>query len=111
MTGAEIHAQLLDAILTDGVLIRPAGAAAEELGLTIAAGLLVVGFGMRLKPPALAMLLGGVLAALFALSWGAYAGADLLLDVSYPSFAAIALTIVLLGQRLAREQRTGELRE
>jgi adenylate cyclase len=111
MAGAEIHAQLLDAILTGAVLARPTCATALELGLTLLAGLLVVAFGMRLPLRSLVAVLGGVFIGLFGLSWGAYAGGELLLDASYPAFSAGALTILMIGQRMVAEQRAREARE
>jgi signal transduction histidine kinase len=111
MTGAEIHAQLIDAILGDDLLVRPRAMLLAELALTVAAVLAVVGFGARVRARSLLLPIGALIAGLFALSFGAYALDGVLLDATYPAIAAGTLAILLLGQRLMREQKAREARE
>ncbi|MDB5409597.1 MAG: hypothetical protein JWL84_4509 [Rhodospirillales bacterium] len=111
MTGAEIHAQLIDAILAEDLLVRPHGIVLAELALTLAAVLCVGGVGARVAARRLVILVGGLLIGLFAVSFGVFAAGGVLLDATYPAFAAGAMAILSIGQRLAGEQKGRETRE
>ena len=96
MPGVEIHAQLLDTILTQSHLTRPHTALAAEMFLMVAIGLLII-----VAVPALgaqrALILGAILAAGMALlSWFLYAGQALLIDVAFPLIGGLVIYIYLV---------------
>lgn len=90
MPGVEVHAQLLEQILTGVGLERPAWAAATEALVIVGAGLLVggvaLGAGAMLSFSLFVLLLG----VLWASTWQAFVAGGLLLDAANPSLALIA---------------------
>lgn len=104
MPGVEVHAQIIENILTKQFLKRPFNAAGIELLATGVAGLLIV-----LMVP----LLGALWAALAAVvftgafavgSWFAFQNHHLLLDASFPIFAVLALFVTMATANYIREE-------
>lgn len=107
MPGVEIHAQLLENILGRTYLNRPSYAQPLELGIVLAAGLLLI---------VLVPLVGGrwslwvllaLVAALGGLSWSLFAQRSLLIDASYPIVSATLLYLFLAyaGYAVAEQKR------
>ncbi len=105
LPGVEVHAQLLESILSDKMLIRPNYALGMELVFLALSGLAIILLVPRL---------GAVWALLFAvILLGSYAGTSyylfsekrLLLDVTFPAGAAIALFIMMATTNYMREER------
>ncbi len=105
MPGVEVHAQMIETILTESFLKRPAYTKDLELALLAA-----VGLGMILFVPILgavySFLLGAVIAGgLAALAWFSFSGQGLLLDVGYTLFGGFAVYAVLVFVGYLREER------
>jgi adenylate cyclase len=105
MPGVEVHAQLLETILTGTVLTRPHYA----LGAEVLAGALL-GLIMILLVPRLGTLpvlaLGAVLATLtWQAGWYLFSAHRLLIDVVYPLIAGGAVFLTLAFANYWREER------
>ena len=99
MPGVEVHAQLLEAALTDSLLSTPAYAVAVEMTATVVAGA-VLSF---LAPIASALTLFVTAmvaaAAMIAGSWIAFSRYQMLFDVTFPLLAVLTvyMSVVLIG--------------
>lgn len=92
--GVEVHAQLLESMLTDTLLSRPASAQGEEILLMIVCGLLVI-FGMPLVGARWTLLLvativGGVL----WYGWYQFSANRILMDTTAPALSALIVFMV-----------------
>ncbi|WP_282608018.1 CHASE2 domain-containing protein [Pelagibius sp. Alg239-R121] len=104
LPGVEVHAQILETILTKSYLLRPSYALGAELILQALTGavmiLLVPALGASL-----AMLFGALIAgALMTGSWYLFVEQQLLIDVSYGLFASGAVYILLVFVNYFREE-------
>ncbi|MEQ8780711.1 MAG: adenylate/guanylate cyclase domain-containing protein [Roseibium album] len=104
MPGVEVHAQILENILSQSFLTRPNYALGAELIATTALSLLTV-----LLVPILGALpvlaFGFVLAASWvAGSWYMFASQKLLLDAGYPLFASFCVFLLLVFINYRREE-------
>ncbi len=99
MPGVEVHAQLLEAALTDSLLGSPAYAVAVEMTAAVVAGA-VLSF---LAPIASALTLFAIAvvaaAAMVAASWIAFSRYQMLFDVTFPLLAMLTvyMSVVLVG--------------
>ena len=105
MYGVEIHAEMLEAILADAMLRRPAWAGSCELVAAALAGLLIVMLVPAFPPRWAPAVLAGALSAIAGGGWGAYRAGRLLLDPSFPAAAAAAVFTAMLALRLAEVDR------
>ena len=97
MPGVEIHAQLLEHLLTGSVLTRPDYAPAVELVVLLLIGTVLM-LWLPERSATMAAATGGlVLFAFFAVGWLAYRYAGLLFD---PIFPAGTLTVQIAGTAL-----------
>ena len=108
MPGVEIHAQLLETVLTQSYLVRPHVAIGIELFVTLFAGILLLYFVPKFGAGRSLGVLVMVLAPLAVLSWLAYSRHALLLDPSYPVFAAAVLYSLLSYLGYYREEKGKE---
>ncbi len=104
MPGVEVHAQLLETVLSGQYLARPNYALGEELSLTALAGLVVI----ILVPMvgawwAMAVALAGI-GILIGVAWDLFVTQGVLLGVMYPSFATVALYGLLTFLGYVREE-------
>ena len=102
--GVEVHAQLLESIVSDTLLSRPDWADAAEIGAVALAGLLMIAglplIGPRWTLGLFLLLAGGLLSA----SWTLFAEQRLLLDAAFPALAALGLYMtVSYGAHVAAE--------
>ncbi|MGB0921467.1 MAG: CHASE2 domain-containing protein [Alphaproteobacteria bacterium] len=104
MPGVEIHAQLLETVLSGQYLTRPNIAIAVELAATLLLGLLLVllipKLGAARALLAIVVLIGGA----FGASWYLFAEHLIMLDAAYPATAAFALFGILAYANYAREE-------
>jgi len=105
MAGVEIHAQLLENLLSDPLLVRPNYAVAVELVAALAIGLLVI-----LLTPVLSAttLIVSSLLFLAAYGFGSYAlfqNQRLLVDPSFPMLAGLVTMIFMSTSNYLREER------
>lgn len=92
--GVEVHAQLLESMLTDTLLTRPVDAMENELGAMLLCGLLII-FGMPLVGARWTVLLVvGTTAGVIGYSWYQFAEHRLLIDATAPVMATLAVFMV-----------------
>lgn len=104
MPGVEIHAQVLENILTNAVLSYPNYALGAEILAAVLFGLLIVWLAPVLNPVSL-LLLGGTVAALLAgASWYLFVREKLLIDFTFPLLASTAIYLTLVFNGYVREQ-------
>ena len=104
MPGVEVHAQLLETILANAYISRPNYALGSELSLVALAGLIVI----VLVPMvgawwAMGVALAGI-GSLGGVAWHLYTVDGLLIDVTYPAFATVALYGLLTFLGYVREE-------
>ncbi|WP_424975955.1 CHASE2 domain-containing protein [Dinoroseobacter sp. S124A] len=105
MAGVEIHAQVLENILSGTLLSRPNYTIAVELTVVLVLGLLVVLLVPRLAARWVAVAAGAILLGWVGTSYAAFLQARLLLDPSFPALALLLLFIVMAGANYLREER------
>jgi adenylate cyclase len=104
MPGVEVHAQLLEAALTNSLLASPSYAVVVEM-----LGALIAGSALSLLAPVasvLALLAVATFAAVafLATSWIAYSRYQMLLDATFPLIAMLSVYIGLVLVGYVREQ-------
>ncbi|MBM3492067.1 MAG: CHASE2 domain-containing protein [Alphaproteobacteria bacterium] len=105
--GVEVHAQLLETILSQRYLLRPHVAVAQELLAVALAGLLLIGLFPVVGPRLSLLVLATVLTALFGGSWLLFEQQSPLLDATFPGAAAVLLYggLAYAGYRSAERRR------
>ncbi len=103
--GVEVHAEILETVLSQAHLIRPHLAIAGELVVTALVGLLIIAL-VPLLGALWTLILGAALAAsLGAGSWYLYVADGLLVDVAFTMTAGLLLYAVLVYENYLREER------
>ena len=106
--GVEIHAQIVEQIITGNFLQRPIWANDLEAGLLLVLGVAMIGLLPWLRPIGCALLGGASVVLAVSLGWWAFANLGWLLDPLYPAggAGAVFLTMLLLSfQRSDVERR------
>ena len=104
MAGVEVHAQVLEGALTNGMLNQPSWALAYEIIIALATGLAIIVFAPLLGPMIL-LLLGAVVAVgLVGFSWWKYKNDSLLIDATYPLLSSWIVYSALAFMNYLREQ-------
>ncbi|HYI28762.1 MAG TPA: adenylate/guanylate cyclase domain-containing protein, partial [Bradyrhizobium sp.] len=105
MPGVEIHAQVLESVLTRTVLTQPNWAIAAEFFLALVLGLLVIALAPMFGPVTL-VAVGALLATvLMGTSWYFYTQHRLLIDFTYPLISTTAIYLTLIFSSFVREQK------
>ena len=105
MPGVEIHAQVLESVLSGAVVSQPNYALGVELLAALIIGLLVIIFTPNLGPVRL-VLAGAIFAAiLVGVSWFFYARYRYLIDFTYPLLSTTAIYLTFIFSSFVREQR------
>jgi adenylate cyclase len=105
MPGVEIHAQVLESVLTGAAISRPNYALGLELIVAMIIGILVVIFTPNLGPVRL-VLAGAMFAAiLVGTSWFFYSQYRYLVDFTYPLLSTTAIYLTFIFASFVREQR------
>jgi adenylate cyclase len=105
MPGVEIHAQVLESVLSGAVISQPNYALGVELLAALVIGLLVITFTPNLGPVRL-VLAGAMFAAiLVGVSWFFYAQYRYLIDFTYPLLSTTAIYLTLIFASFVHEQR------
>jgi serine phosphatase RsbU (regulator of sigma subunit)/CHASE2 domain-containing sensor protein len=105
MPGTEVHAQLLENLVGETWLTRPAWAPWAELGVLVLLGLALVWATPRWKPGHLALLAVGCIAIPVLAGIGAFLWLKLVFDAATPSLALLILFGGLLVPTLAEASR------
>ncbi|MBR0784599.1 CHASE2 domain-containing protein [Bradyrhizobium iriomotense] len=105
MPGVEIHAQVLESVLSGAMISQPNYALGIELLAALFIGLLVIIFTPNLGPVRL-VLAGAMFAAiLVGTSWFYYSQDRQLIDFTYPLLSTTAIYLTLIFGSFVREQR------
>jgi adenylate cyclase len=105
MPGVEIHAQVLESVLSKAVISQPNYALGVELLAAMIIGILVIIFTPNLGPVRL-VLAGGLFAAiLVGTSWFFYSQYRYLIDFTYPLLSTTAIYLTFIFASFVREQR------
>ncbi len=111
MSGVEIHAQLLETLLTGGLLHRPNFAVASEIAIMLIVCIFLVVVHSRRKA---VTIIGFFLLLSFTVvgvSWAAFVLESTLIDATYPLFVAVVLYLFLVSGGFLREERVRRRRE
>ncbi|CCD86176.1 putative adenylate/guanylyl cyclase with a CHASE2 domain [Bradyrhizobium sp. ORS 285] len=105
MPGVEVHAQVLESVLTGSILTRPYWGIVVEFFGAVLLGLLVIVFAPRLGAVTL-VLVGAVFAsALLGVSWYFYKQHRILIDFTYPMLSTTSVYLTLIFASFIREQQ------
>ncbi|MGD9869053.1 MAG: CHASE2 domain-containing protein, partial [Hyphomicrobiales bacterium] len=104
MPGVEIHAQLLENVLTGKGLSRPSWAIGAEIVLALTVGLAIVVLAPLLGATWIFLLGTVVTAGVAALSWYSFAEKGMLLDVTYPLGSSFAIFAAMTAFNYFREE-------
>jgi adenylate cyclase len=104
MSGVEVHAQVLESVLSNSVLIYPDYAHGAELAATVIFGLAIIALAPNLGA-SMMLTLGAVVAAgLAAGSWYFFTERRILIDATYPLLATFLVYLALIFINYFREQ-------
>ncbi|MEO0991807.1 MAG: adenylate/guanylate cyclase domain-containing protein, partial [Pseudomonadota bacterium] len=105
MAGVEIHAQVVENILTGSLLVRPNYAVAVELVTTAALGLLVIGLAPSLGAGWLIASSIGLLSTYAGGTYLAFSNGRLLIDPTFPLLSTGLLIMLITTNNYLREER------
>lgn len=105
MAGVEIHAQVIENILTNQMLVRPNYAIAVELLTILVVGLIAIAAVPFLSATWAALFASVVVLAYIASSYYAFATYRLLIDPVFPSITVVVIFIILATFNYLREER------
>ena len=105
MPGVEIHAQVLESVLTRAVLTQPNYAIAAEFFFALVLGLLVIAFAPMFGPVTLVAVGALFATVLMGTSWYFYTQHRLLIDFTYPLASTTSIYLTLLFSSFVREQK------
>ena len=107
MPGVEVHAQVLESVLTQSVLSSPNYAIGVELCAALLLGVAIIWLAPILSPALLLAFGAAIVAVTLGASWYFYQQAGLLFDATYPllSSALVYLTLVFSNYISEQAQR------
>ncbi|MCK1391870.1 adenylate/guanylate cyclase domain-containing protein [Bradyrhizobium sp. 1] len=105
MPGVEIHAQVLESVLSGAVISQPNYALGVELLAALVIGILVIIFTPNLGPVRLVIAGAMFAAVLVGTSWFFYSQYRYLIDFTYPLLSTTAIYLTFIFTSFVREQR------
>ena len=105
MPGVEIHAQILESVLTKSVLTYPNYAIGAELIAAVVVGLAIIAATPILGAATVFILGGAVAAGLIATSWYWFLAYDLMIDTTFPLLSTVLIYLSLVFVNYFREQQ------
>ena len=111
MSGVEIHAQLLETLLTGGLLHRPNFAVASEIAIMLIVSIFLVQVHSQRKAMSTIGFFLVLSFAVVGVSWLAFVLESTLIDATYPLFVSIVLYLFLVSGGFLREERARRRRE
>ena len=103
--GVEVHAQILESVLSKSCLVNPNYAIGAELALAVLFGLAII-IAAPMLPASIVIVLGGCLiAGLIGLSLYLFVEHNLLIDFTYPLISSWLIYLVLTFVNYFREQK------
>jgi adenylate cyclase len=105
MPGVEVHAQILESVLTKSILVQPDYAIGVELMVAVLSGLAII-IAAPMLSATIVVLLGAILVAgLVGLSFYLFVEDNLLIDFTYPLISTWLIYLVLTFVNYFREQK------
>ncbi len=105
MPGVEVHAQILESVLSKSLLVNPDYAIGAELSLAVLIGLAIIIAAPMLSPTVVVLLGAAVVAGLIGFSLYLFAEDNLLIDFTYPLISTWLIYLVLTFVNYFREQK------
>jgi adenylate cyclase len=105
MPGVEVHAQILENVLTKSLLSHPGYAIGAELVAAVVFGLAIVVAAPMLPASVVIALGAGLIAGLIGMSWYFFLAHNLLIDFTYPLISCWLIYLVLTFVNYFREQQ------
>jgi adenylate cyclase len=104
MPGVEVHAQVLENVLTDSVLTSPNYAIGVELCAALLLGVAIIWLAPILSPTLLLIFGVAIVAVTVGASWYFYVQNRLLFDFTYPLLSSVLVYLTLLFSNYISEQ-------
>ena len=105
MPGVEVHAEILESVLTKSLLVNPAYAIGAELIVAVLLGLAIIVAAPMLSATIVVVLGACLIAGLIGLSWYLFAAQSLLIDFTYPLISSWLIYLVFTFVNYFREQK------
>ena len=105
MPGVEVHAQILESVLTKSLLLNPNYAIGAELSAAVLFGLAIIIVAPMLSATIVVALGAALIAGLIGLSFYLFAAHNLLIDFTYPLISSWLIYLVLTFVNYFREQK------
>jgi adenylate cyclase len=103
--GVEVHAQILESVLTKSLLVHPNYAIGAELSMAVLIGLAIIVAAPMLSAFVVVLLGAGLVAGLIGLSLYLFEEHNLLIDFTYPLISSWLIYLVLTFVNYFREQK------
>ena len=104
MPGVEVHAQVLESVLTQSVLSSPNYAIGVELIAALSLGIAIIWLAPILSPVLLLAFGAAIIAITLGASWYFYQQAGLLFDATYPLLSSALVYLTLIFSNYISEQ-------
>ena len=104
MPGVEVHAQVLESVLTQSVLSSPNYAIGVELIAALLLGIAIIWLAPILSPALLLAFGAAIIAVTLGASWYFYQQAGLLFDATYPLLSSALVYLTLIFSNYISEQ-------
>jgi adenylate cyclase len=105
MPGVEVHAEILESVLTQSPLSQPEYAIGAEIIMAVVLGLAIVIAAPLLSATVVVALGAMLIAGLIGLSWYLFVAHSLLIDFTYPLISSWLIYLVLTFVNYFREQK------
>jgi len=104
MPGVEIHAQVLENVLTQSTLSSPNYAVLAELCVAFLMGVAIIWLAPILGPALLLFFGAAIVAALLGTSWYLFTQHKLLIDFTFPLLSSLLIYLTLVFTNFVKEQ-------
>ncbi len=104
MPGVEIHAQVLESILSNSMLSQPWYAVVSELGAALLLGVTIIVLAPILGPMILLLFGATFIALLVGTSWYLFTEQKLLIDFTFPLLSSLLIYLTLVFTNFVKEQ-------
>ena len=104
MPGVEVHAQVLESILTNSMLSAPNYAVVAELAAAFVLGVAIIMLAPILGPVCLLLFGAAFIALLVGTSWYLFAEQKLLIDFTFPLLSSLLIYLTLVFTNFVKEQ-------
>jgi adenylate cyclase len=105
MPGVEVHAQVLESILSNAMLAAPNYAIGAELTAAFVIGLAIIVLAPLLNAALLLLFGAAIIGLMVGASWYLFTQHKLLIDFTYPLLASLVIYLTLVFANYLREQK------